>query len=168
MHYNKKRPLWFVIFVLCYLQIATSQTSTKKPVLQSQQCQTDWYPYGWAQDISRSVSVPKKLFTFLELFYSKFRIKKCTETPVRSVSVIIGYMFLPFRVVHSPVFLSDSCLHLFLQSQLSVKKMEACAEGRSRYTVSEAILSYGSGIKRFDSDSEENLEEEDGIHCESE
>ncbi|XP_056619157.1 sorting nexin-10B [Triplophysa dalaica] len=71
-------------------------------------------------------------------------------------------------VVHSPVFLSDSCLHLFLQSQLSVKKMEACAEGRSRYTVSEAILSYGSGIKRFDSDSEENLEEEDGIHCESE
>ncbi|KAA0703034.1 Sorting nexin-10B [Triplophysa tibetana] len=71
-------------------------------------------------------------------------------------------------VVISPVFLSDSCLHLFLQSQLSVKKMEACAEGRSRYTVSEAVLSYGSGIKRFDSDSEENLEEEDDIHNESE
>ncbi|XP_051574438.1 sorting nexin-10B isoform X1 [Myxocyprinus asiaticus] len=64
-------------------------------------------------------------------------------------------------VVHSPVLLSDSCLHLFLQSQLSVKKIKACAEGRSRYTVSEAIHNFGSGIKRFESDSEENVEEEE-------
>ncbi|KAF4103458.1 hypothetical protein G5714_016341 [Onychostoma macrolepis] len=72
------------------------------------------------------------------------------------------------EVVHSPVLLSDSCLHLFLQSQLSVKKIEACAEGRSRYTVSEAIHSFASGNKRFESQSEESMEEEDDMHCESE
>ncbi|KTG41150.1 hypothetical protein cypCar_00000012 [Cyprinus carpio] len=72
------------------------------------------------------------------------------------------------EVVHSPVLLSDSCLHLFLQSQLSVKKIEACAEGRSRYTVSEAIHSFGSGNKRFESLSEENMEEEEDMHRESE
>ncbi|XP_016143043.1 sorting nexin-10B [Sinocyclocheilus grahami] len=72
------------------------------------------------------------------------------------------------EVVHSPVLLSDSCLHLFLQSQLSVKKIEACAEGRSRYTVSEAIHSSGSGNKRFESQSEGSMEEEDDVHCESE
>lgn len=77
-------------------------------------------------------------------------------------------MLTSSRVVHSPVLLSDSCLHLFLQSQLSVKKMEACAKGRSRYTVSEAIHSFGSGNKRFGSQSEENMEEEEDMHCESE
>lgn len=70
-------------------------------------------------------------------------------------------------VVHNPVLLSDSCLHLFLQSQLSIKKIEACAEGRSRYTVSDAIHSFGSGIKRFDSELEEDPEDED-VHYESE
>ncbi|KAL0172645.1 hypothetical protein M9458_032956, partial [Cirrhinus mrigala] len=68
-----------------------------------------------------------------------------------------------------PVLLSDSCLHLFLQSQLCVKKIEACAEGRSRYSVSEAIHSFGSGNKRFQSLSEGNMEEEeDDMHYESE
>lgn len=77
-------------------------------------------------------------------------------------------MLTSSSVVHSPVLLSDSCLHLFLQSQLSVKQMEACAEGRSRYTVSEAIHSFGSGNKRFDFQSEENMEEEENMHWESE
>ncbi len=77
------------------------------------------------------------------------------------------YILTSSRVVHSPVLLSDSCLHLFLQSQLSVKQMETCAEGRSRYTVSEAIHSFGSGNKRFESQSEESMEEEDD-KCESE
>ncbi len=73
------------------------------------------------------------------------------------------YILTSSRVVHSPVLLSDSCLHLFLQSQLSVKQMETCAEGRSRYTVSEAIHSFGSGNKRFESQSEEEDDK-----CESE
>lgn len=46
------------------------------------------------------------------------------------------------RVLQSVVLLSDSQLHLFLQSQLSVPEIEACVEGRSPVTVSDAILRY--------------------------
>ncbi|XP_064205216.1 sorting nexin-10A-like isoform X1 [Anguilla rostrata] len=42
-------------------------------------------------------------------------------------------------VLQTPLLLSDSCLHLFLQSDLSVSKMEACASGRTRYSVAYAI-----------------------------
>ncbi|XP_061112140.1 sorting nexin-10B-like [Conger conger] len=42
-------------------------------------------------------------------------------------------------VLQVPLLLSDSCLHLFLQSDLSVSKMEACACGRTRYSVAQAI-----------------------------
>ncbi|XP_067112183.1 sorting nexin-10A [Osmerus mordax] len=42
-------------------------------------------------------------------------------------------------VLQTPLLLSDSRLHLFLQSQLSMAKMEACARGQTRYTVAEAI-----------------------------
>ncbi|KAJ0003546.1 hypothetical protein NQD34_008644 [Periophthalmus magnuspinnatus] len=47
-------------------------------------------------------------------------------------------MFLEL-VVQSPLLLSDSRLHLFLQSKLSVGRMERCAQGRTRYTVADAI-----------------------------
>ncbi|XP_036854973.1 sorting nexin-11 isoform X2 [Manis javanica] len=46
------------------------------------------------------------------------------------------------KVLQSVVLLSDSQLHLFLQSQLSVPEIEACVEGRSPVTVSDAILRY--------------------------
>ncbi|KAK2494288.1 hypothetical protein MC885_010818 [Smutsia gigantea] len=46
------------------------------------------------------------------------------------------------KVLQSVVLLSDSQLHLFLQSQLSVPEIEACVEGRSPMTVSDAILRY--------------------------
>ncbi|XP_067337777.1 sorting nexin-10A [Channa argus] len=42
-------------------------------------------------------------------------------------------------VVQTPLFLSDSRLHLFLQSDLSTAKIDACACGKTRYTVAEAI-----------------------------
>ncbi|XP_060059629.1 sorting nexin-11 isoform X3 [Erinaceus europaeus] len=45
-------------------------------------------------------------------------------------------------VLQSVVLLSDSQLHLFLQSQLSVPEIEACVQGRSPMTVSDAILRY--------------------------
>lgn len=51
---------------------------------------------------------------------------------------------LPFSVLHTPLLLSDSRLHLFLQSDLSVMKIERCALGKSRYTVAEAIQRTGS------------------------
>ncbi|XP_048882614.1 sorting nexin-10B isoform X1 [Brienomyrus brachyistius] len=55
-------------------------------------------------------------------------------------------------IVQKPLVLSDSCLHLFLQSQLSIAKMEACASGRTSYSVAQAIQSCGSGVQRFRSD----------------
>ncbi|KAF7660391.1 hypothetical protein LDENG_00282580 [Lucifuga dentata] len=50
-------------------------------------------------------------------------------------------------VLHTLLLLSDSRLHLFLQSELSIKNIERCAMGKTRYTVAEAIQrsSYFSG-----------------------
>ncbi|KAG7250379.1 hypothetical protein CRUP_000395, partial [Coryphaenoides rupestris] len=49
------------------------------------------------------------------------------------------------QVLQSPLLLSDSCVHLFLQSPLSMAKMEACAAGRTRFSVAQAIQSGGLG-----------------------
>uniref|UniRef100_UPI0037E8E0CD sorting nexin-10A isoform X1 n=1 Tax=Semicossyphus pulcher TaxID=241346 RepID=UPI0037E8E0CD len=49
------------------------------------------------------------------------------------------------NVLHTPLLLSDSRLHLFLQSDLSIKRMERCARGKTRYTVAEAIQRTSSG-----------------------
>ncbi|KAM6238694.1 sorting nexin-11 [Porphyrio hochstetteri] len=46
------------------------------------------------------------------------------------------------KVVQNVVLLSDSRLHLFLQSQLSVPEIEACVQGRGSQTVTGAILHY--------------------------
>uniref|UniRef100_A0A8B9VA88 PX domain-containing protein n=1 Tax=Anas zonorhyncha TaxID=75864 RepID=A0A8B9VA88_9AVES len=46
------------------------------------------------------------------------------------------------KVVQNVVLLSDSRLHLFLQSQLSVPEIEACVQGRGAQTVTDAILHY--------------------------
>ncbi|XP_041577437.2 sorting nexin-11 [Taeniopygia guttata] len=46
------------------------------------------------------------------------------------------------RVVQSAVLLSDSRLHLFLQSQLPVPAIEACVQGRGPRSVTDAILHY--------------------------
>lgn len=46
------------------------------------------------------------------------------------------------RVVQNVVLLSDSRLHLFLQSQLSVPEIEACVQGQGSQTVTDAILHY--------------------------
>ncbi|NXD46479.1 SNX11 protein, partial [Copsychus sechellarum] len=46
------------------------------------------------------------------------------------------------RVLQSAVLLSDSRLHLFLQSQLPVAAIEACVQGRGPHSVTEAILHY--------------------------
>uniref|UniRef100_A0A3Q0QWX8 Sorting nexin 10a n=1 Tax=Amphilophus citrinellus TaxID=61819 RepID=A0A3Q0QWX8_AMPCI len=52
-------------------------------------------------------------------------------------------------VLHTPLLLSDSRLHLFLQSDLTITKIEKCALGKTRYTVAEAIQhSRGSNISR--------------------
>lgn len=68
-------------------------------------------------------------------------------------------------IVQSPLLLSDSCLHLFLQSQLSVSKIEACAEGRTHYTVAQAVQRCGCALRRFQS--EENLRQDLNTSCNS-
>ncbi|XP_051247197.1 sorting nexin-10A [Dicentrarchus labrax] len=49
------------------------------------------------------------------------------------------------NVLQAPLSLSDSRLHLFLQSNLSITKIERCARGKTRYTVAEAIQRSNSG-----------------------
>lgn len=70
----------------------------------------------------------------------------------------MSYLCVFCRIMRNPVLLSDSCLHLFLQSQLSVRNIEACAEGRKNYTVTEAIQRSGAQAQRFGS--EETSQEE--------
>ncbi|KAL2083823.1 hypothetical protein ACEWY4_019341 [Coilia grayii] len=63
-------------------------------------------------------------------------------------------------VVENPVLLSDSCLHLFLQSQLSVEQMEACVEGRGGVSVAQAIHSSAPARLRFATAPQEDLKED--------
>ncbi|XP_049587863.1 sorting nexin-10B isoform X2 [Syngnathus scovelli] len=67
------------------------------------------------------------------------------------------------QILLSPQLLSDSCLHLFLQSQLSVAKMEACAEGRTRYSVAQAVQC--CSIRRFLS--QEDLQKDSNVSGDS-
>ncbi|XP_063735875.1 sorting nexin-10B-like isoform X2 [Eleginops maclovinus] len=67
------------------------------------------------------------------------------------------------QAVQSPALLSDSCLHLFLQSQLSTSQMEACAAGRTHYTVAQAVQC--CGLRRFHS--EEDLLKNLSMSCDS-
>uniref|UniRef100_A0A1B8XTU4 PX domain-containing protein n=1 Tax=Xenopus tropicalis TaxID=8364 RepID=A0A1B8XTU4_XENTR len=46
------------------------------------------------------------------------------------------------QIVQNMVLLSDSQLHLFLQSQLPLSEIEACVLGHRPYTATEAILNY--------------------------
>lgn len=77
-------------------------------------------------------------------------------------------------VLHTPLLLSDSRLHLFLQSDLSITKIERCAHGKTRYSVAEAIQRYRSDyISRiedkasFDSDYESSSSSGLGLSLDS-
>uniref|UniRef100_A0A3Q2ZQ45 Sorting nexin 11 n=1 Tax=Kryptolebias marmoratus TaxID=37003 RepID=A0A3Q2ZQ45_KRYMA len=48
------------------------------------------------------------------------------------------------RVVNMTVCLSDSQLHLFLQTQLPVSHIQDCVQGLTPFTVTDAILTYAS------------------------
>ncbi|KAI2652948.1 Sorting nexin-10A [Labeo rohita] len=66
------------------------------------------------------------------------------------------------RILQTPLLLSDSLLHLFLQSQLSIAKMDVCAQGQTHYTVAQAIQRCVSCV-RFPV--EEQQQEEDSKTC---
>ncbi|XP_066554922.1 sorting nexin-11 [Amia ocellicauda] len=48
------------------------------------------------------------------------------------------------KLLHMTVFLSDSQLHMFLQTQLRPAHIEQCVQGHTPYSVTDAILSYAS------------------------
>ncbi|KAG5264510.1 hypothetical protein AALO_G00255050 [Alosa alosa] len=59
-------------------------------------------------------------------------------------------------VLQTPFFLSESRLHLFLQSHLNIMKIDACAQGLTRYTVEQAIQGCTCNLSRFPFDDEES------------
>ncbi|KAM9310363.1 sorting nexin-10B isoform 2-T2 [Pholidichthys leucotaenia] len=67
------------------------------------------------------------------------------------------------QILQNPLLLSDSCLHLFLQSQLSVSEIEACAAGKTHYSVAQAVQRCGR--RRFHSD--KDLQREPSMSCDS-
>ncbi|KAE8596567.1 hypothetical protein XENTR_v10016152 [Xenopus tropicalis] len=58
-------------------------------------------------------------------------------------------------VLHCSVLLSDSRLHLFLQTQLSTEEIDACASGKTEYSVFEAIHKFANSNRRFPAEEEE-------------
>lgn len=54
------------------------------------------------------------------------------------------------------VCLSDSQLHLFLQTQLPVGHIEDCVQGHTPYSVTDAILTYASSNRGFAQAQEED------------
>ncbi|XP_058504610.1 sorting nexin-10B isoform X2 [Solea solea] len=67
------------------------------------------------------------------------------------------------QILQSPMLLSDSCLHLFLQSELRVSRIEACAAGRTHFSVTQAVQR--CGLRRFHS--EEDLQKDLSLCCDS-
>ncbi|XP_072531091.1 sorting nexin-10A isoform X2 [Salminus brasiliensis] len=63
-------------------------------------------------------------------------------------------------ILQMPLLLSDSRLHLFLQSHLNIAKMEACVQGQTRYTVAQAI-------QRCAYETRFPVEEESKSYCDS-
>lgn len=59
-------------------------------------------------------------------------------------------------VLQTTVLLSDSQLHLFLQSQLSTDEIEACVSGQTEFSVSDAIQRFASSNRRFPEEIQEN------------
>lgn len=58
------------------------------------------------------------------------------------------------------VCLSDSQLHLFLQTQLPVGHIQDCVQGHTPYTVTDAILTYVSSNRGYAQAQEEDLVKE--------
>lgn len=77
------------------------------------------------------------------------------------------YAFI-FRILQNPVLLSDSRLHLFVQTQLSPEEIEACVSGHTKYSVADAIQEFASLKRRFPIEHEEKKKEENYADSDSE
>ncbi|XP_076856543.1 sorting nexin-11 isoform X2 [Brachyhypopomus gauderio] len=63
------------------------------------------------------------------------------------------------KVVHMTVCLSDSQLHLFLQTQLPVAHIQDCVHGHTPFTVTDAILTYASSNRGWAQEEEGGAQE---------
>ncbi|XP_007898693.1 sorting nexin-10 [Callorhinchus milii] len=62
------------------------------------------------------------------------------------------------KVLQINILLSDSRLHLFLQTQLSPPEIEACVSGLTDYSVAEAIHKHATSNRRFPVEKAEQVE----------
>lgn len=60
------------------------------------------------------------------------------------------------RVLQNALLLSDSSLHLFLQSHLTSEDIEACVSGQTKYSVEEAIHRFALMNRRFPEEDEKD------------
>ncbi|XP_008581711.1 PREDICTED: sorting nexin-10 [Galeopterus variegatus] len=65
------------------------------------------------------------------------------------------------KVLQNALLLSDSRLHLFLQSHLNSEDIEACVSGQTKYSVEEAIQKFALMNRRFPEEDEEGKKEND-------
>lgn len=65
------------------------------------------------------------------------------------------------KVLQNALLLSDSSLHLFLQSHLNSEDIEACVSGQTKYSVEEAIQKFALMNRRFPEEDEEGKKEND-------
>ncbi|XP_038626889.1 sorting nexin-10 isoform X1 [Tachyglossus aculeatus] len=72
------------------------------------------------------------------------------------------------KILQNALLLSDSRLHLFLQSHLSSEDIEACVSGQTRYSVAEAIQKFASSNRRFPEEDEERKKEKNYVDSDSE
>ncbi|XP_077160887.1 sorting nexin-10 isoform X1 [Paroedura picta] len=72
------------------------------------------------------------------------------------------------QILQDPVLLSDSRLHLFVQTQLSPEEIEACVSGHTKYSVADAIQEFASLKRRFPVEHEEKKKEENYVESDSE
>ncbi|XP_066175067.1 sorting nexin-10 isoform X3 [Sylvia atricapilla] len=72
------------------------------------------------------------------------------------------------KILQDALLLSDSRLHLFLQTQLSPEDMEACVSGQTKYSVADAIHSFASLNRRFPIEDEERKKGKNDADSDSE
>ncbi|XP_054848087.1 sorting nexin-10 isoform X2 [Eublepharis macularius] len=63
------------------------------------------------------------------------------------------------QILQNPLLLSDSRLHLFVQTQLNPEEIEACVSGHTKYSVADAIQQFASLKRRFPVEHEEKKNE---------
>lgn len=68
------------------------------------------------------------------------------------------------KVLHNALLLSDSSLHLFLQSHLTSDDIEACVSGQTRYSVEDAIRKFALMNRRFPEEDEDGNGERHAGH----